>query len=394
MKLEKTQLRQVWDSDRKKNRRRVLLAVILTAAVFLLCLGFKYEQFSRPGVFIPGRYYHSLITQFRIMVSGIFEGPYWHERETLIDAIGVFDYVGSIVRLEVTGMAAVSGAGLAVAGAIFQTVYKNPMASPNMLGATAGVQLGNILMVMLYSGEAVVLIVMRYKLCYTLTAVCVGGILILGKLAGDRTGNPSVLKMVMAGSIISQGLGTVAMYYMYHLADEDLLVYQQISMGTYIDTENISMIIFFIVMAVALLPMLILRYRFNVTGIDDAEARVSGVNPAPYRLAGQICGVLMVTAAMIHCGEAGMLSMVLPFIVRNKVGSDFRKVFVFSALSGASLMMICRTISTCVVIRNSAGDIVLDANLQPIAIPVTFIVNICLLPFFMVILARQRSAFE
>lgn len=394
MRLEKAQLRQEWDSDRKKNRRRILLAAALTAAVFLICLGFKYLPYERTELFIPGKYYHSLLTRLGIALSGIFDGSYWHQREDLIAAIGVIDYGGALSRLKITGMAAAAGAGLAVAGAIFQTIYRNPMASPNMLGATAGVQLGNIMMVMMYSGEALVLIGMRYKLCYLLAAFCVGGVLILGKLAGDRTGNPSVLKMVMAGSIINQGLGTIAMYYMYNLSEEDLLTYQQITMGTYIDTKNVSLIIFFVLMAGSLLPMLFLRYRFNVTGIDDGEARASGVNPAPYRVVGQICGVLMTTAAMVHCGEAGMLSMVIPFIVRNAAGSDFRKLFSFSALAGASLMMVCRTVSSCAFLRNSAGDVLVDANLQAITLPATFIVNICLLPFFMIILVRQRSTFE
>lgn len=394
MRLEKAQLRLAWEADRKRARCMMLLAVLLTVVVFLICLAIKYEQFDRPGVFMPGRYYHSLLTRLGIALSGIVKGNYWHQRENLIAAIGIFDYGGALARLKVTGMAAAAGAGLAVAGAVFQTIYKNPMASPNMLGATAGVQLGNIIMVMMYSIDATALIVMRYKLCYGLTAICVCVVIILGKLAGDRTGNPSVLKMVMAGSIISQGLGTIAMYYMYQLADEDLLVYQQISMGTYIDTKNISLILFFILMAGSLIPMLLLRYRFNVTGIDDGEARAAGVNPAPYRLAGQICGVIMVTAAMIHCGEAGMLSMVIPFIVRSAVGSDFRKVFSYSALAGASLMMVCRTAATSIALRNSVGDILIDANFQIVTLPVSFIVNICLLPFFMIILAKQRSAFE
>lgn len=394
MKLEKEQLRREWDSDRRRSHRRVLLAVILTVGVFLICLGFRYEQYDQEGLFIPIRYYHSLLTRLGIHISALFKGEYWHERESLIAAIGTFDYVGSICRLKVTAMATVSGAGLAIAGAVFQTIYRNPMASPNMLGATAGVQLGNVIMVMLYSGEAVLLIGLRYRLCYALTAVCVVVILLLGRLAGDRMGNPSVLKMVMAGSILNQGLGTIAMYYMYNLSEEDLMTYQEISMGTYEDLSKLSMGIFFGVMAIALIPMILLRYRFNVTGIDDAEARAAGVNPAPYRLLGQICGVLMTTAAMIHCGEAGMLAMVIPFIVRNAVGSDFRKVFTFSALSGASLMMVCRTVSTCVALRNSYGDVLIDANQQVIVLPATFIVNICLLPFFILILTRQRSTFE
>ncbi|MCC8029776.1 MAG: iron ABC transporter permease [Lachnospiraceae bacterium] len=394
MKLEKDQLRREWDSDRKRSRRRVLLAVLLAAAVFVVCLGFLYEDYQDAMRFAPLRYYHSLLVHIGIRVSAVYSGTYWHERENLIAEIGEIDYVGSIYRLKLTAMAAVAGAGLAAAGAVFQTIYRNPMASPNMLGATAGVQLGNVIMVMMFSGEAAMLIGMRYRLCYALTAVCVGVILLLGRLSGDRRGNPSVLKMVMAGSILNQGLGTFAMYYMYHLSEEDLMTYQEISMGTQIDVSRLSLIIFFSLMGVSLIPLILLRYRYNVVGIDDAEARAAGVNPAPYRLFGQIFGVVMTTAAMIHCGEAGMLAMVMPYIMRNRVGSDFRKVFTYSALFGAALMMACRTLSTSVPLRNSYGDVLLDANLQTIYIPATFIINICLLPFFMMILARQRSTFE
>lgn len=393
MKLEKAQLDKQWDAERKKSRRMIWIAALLTLIVFLICLGVECETSDHPS-FMPLKYYHSLFTRLGIQISGIHQGAYWHERDNLIQAIGVLDYISAHQRLEITAMAALSGAGLAVAGAIFQTVYKNPMASPNMLGATAGVQLGNVLIVMLYSNEALTMITLRYKWCYLLTAICVGVTLLLGKLAGDRTGNPSVLKMVMAGSVLNQGIGTIAMYYMYRLPDEDLLTYQQISMGTYIDTENVSLLVFFIVMGVSLIPVLLLRYRLNVTAMDDAQARASGVNPAPYRLVAQLCGVLMLTAAMIHCGQAGMLAMVIPFVVRNAVGADFRKVCTCSAFFGAILMMICRTISTCAYIHNKAGDVLLDANLQPVMLPVTFFVNICLLPFFLIILARQRSGFE
>ena len=53
MRLEKAQLRQEWDSDRKKNRRRILLAAALTAAVFLICLGFKYLPYGPEELFFP-----------------------------------------------------------------------------------------------------------------------------------------------------------------------------------------------------------------------------------------------------------------------------------------------------------------------------------------------------
>jgi ABC-type Fe3+-siderophore transport system permease subunit len=76
-----------------------------------------------------------------------------------------------------------------------------------------------------------------------------------------------------------------------------------------------------------------------------------------------------------------MLSMVVPYIVRAAVGADFKKVFTYSCLIGGSLMMICRLLTSFVLISD-----------EPI--PVTFIVNILITPVFLVIMAKQRRAFE
>lgn len=372
----------------------MLITLGITAAVFLFCLCFRYYDTEADRLFAPREYLYALFIRIPIWISGLWEGNLWHQRDILLSHVSSLDYDMSLSRLVITLMAFLAGAGLAAAGGIFQTIYKNPMASPNMLGATAGVQLGNILMVVLYSSEALALVKLRYQYCYLLTAACVAVVILLGRLSGDRRGNPSVLKMVMAGAILSQGLSAYTMYRMYTLSDEDLLVYQQIGMGTYINLKALSVTIFMIVMIASILPMFLLRYRFNVTGLDDAEARASGVNPSPYRIVGQICGVVMVTAAMIHCGTAGMLSMVVPYIVRGRVGSDFKKVFTYSIMYGGILMMLCRTISTVAYVRTPAGGAALDSSGLPIMMPTAFFVDICLTPLFLMILARQRRVFE
>lgn len=397
MQLHKAEIRCKWECDKKRKRKQMLCVVFFTVIVFMVCIGFRYHnlfQYKRIEVFAPFEHYHILWLRLRIFFSSLLNTPFHQQQEELKATFGIIEWGGCYTRLEVTLMAFFAGAGLAVAGAIFQTIYKNPMASPNILGSTAGVQLGNIIMVAFYSAAALDLVALRYKYCYGLTAVCVVVVIILGKLSGDRKGNPSVMQMVMAGSVISQGLHAIVIYYMYQLTEEDLELYQGISMGTYINTEWKSWMIFAIAMAAGMLPMLLLRYRMNVTGIDDAEARASGVNPAPYRFVGQICGVVMVTAAMIHCGEAGMLTMVIPYIARAAVGADFRRVFAYSALFGGCLMMICRTVSTVVILRDADGGMLVDFTGNPVVLPVTFIVNICLTPIFIIILAKQRRIFE
>lgn len=393
MQLSRAQMRQAWESDKRKKRKQMLIILGITIAVFLFCLCFRLNTWAYDGVFVPLEHLRIYMCQIRLGISGLLDTPFHHQYEEIREAVGIVPWGGATLRLRVTIMAFAAGAGLAIAGAIFQTIYKNPMASPNILGATSGVQIGNIIMVTVYSSNATSLLALRYKYCYILTAVCVAAVILLGKLSGDRKGNPSVMQMVMAGSVISQAISSVTMYYMYQLTEEDLQIYQQISMGNYTEGDILSFLVLIITIGIGLTPMLLMRYRLNVTGIDDAEARVSGINPAPYRMMGQIFGVLLVAAATIHFGEAGMLTMVVPYVVRAVVGADFRRVAVSSMLFGGALMMICKTISTLAVLRNSYGDVVIDMSGQIVYFPATFVINICLTPVFMVILAKHRRAF-
>lgn len=381
MELSKQQVRQIWNEDNKKARRLLLLAVLITAVVFWLSLCVRYNAFYYRQKFMPAAYMKSLGTAVHLLIARIFHLPFYDTRDQVIASIGKTVYLGALARLKLTFMAFVTGAAVSVAGAIFQTIYRNPMASPNILGASAGVSMGNIIMIAVFSAKALELVMARYAVCYLVTGCCVAGVLILGRISGDRMGNPSVMNMVMAGSVISQVLNTFVMYFMYELEDDDLQIYQELNLGAYLNTDAASVIVFTVIMAGSLLPVLLLRYRFNVTAMDDSEARAAGINPRPYRFAGQICGVLMATAAMVHCGQIGMLGLVMPYLVRSVAGADFRKVCIYSILSGGTILMICRAVSAFTVI---AG----------IAVPVTFILNIALTPLFMVILVKNRGGFD
>lgn len=378
MRLTRAEVWQVWDYDRKKDRRRYLIWGMACLLVFLISLCFRFNAYYYPDKFIPVAHFKSYLVGWQCMWGKIFDNGALAKKEELIALIGEITYKGAWARLRETLMAAAAGGGLAVAGAIFQTIYRNPMASPNMLGATVGVRLGNILMISLFSAQAVELVNTRYALCYGLTGLCVGGVLLLGKVTGDKSGNPSVLQMVMAGSVLSQGLNVFVMYYMYELEDQDLILYEELTMGTNISYSVFNTALFLSIMVIALVPMFAMRYRFNIVSMDTTEAKVTGLNPAPVRMIGQICGVVMVTAAMIHCGDTGMVSMVIPFAVRNRVGADARKVIVFSAMAGAMLLMICRLLTSFTLINGTE-------------IPVGFIMNLFLTPVFMMILASGKG---
>ena len=378
-KLSSYDIDAIWQQDRAKERKRFITVCTAIAVLFVLCSMVRYNAYYFDEKFVPVKYVKSWALGIRLLIAKITGNYSEDAAQALIDGVGgSIIYLGAFARLKISLMSFVAGAGVSIAGAIFQTAYKNPMASPDIIGATAGVQLGNVIVVMVYSTAAVSQIVLRYKFCYGFTALCVLGVLLLGRLASDKRDNYSVMEMVMMGSIVSQVLGVVSMYIMYNLEDEDMLVYQQLTLGTYMETDNMNVIILLVVMAVLVMPVLIMRYRMNIIGLDLTETTSAGLDPKPLRMIAQVCGVLMVTSAMIHCGKVGMISMLIPYIVRKFIGSDFRYVCIYSGLFGGAVLLVCRMLTSFVLIAE-----------QPL--PVTVVVNILLIPVFMVVLARQRS---
>lgn len=339
MKLSKDTIHQVWVTDKKKRIKNLIILLIITILIFVACLTTIYYGY----LIKPSRYFFPYIDKSLIMAFG-------------------------------------AGVGLAVSGAIFQTLYHNPMASPNMIGATAGVKLGNVLMVTLYSYQALSFITTRYKLCYLLALVCVLAVLLLGKLSSDKSGNFSVTEIMMAGSVISQFLNVFTMYLMYRLTDEDMLIYQEITMGVNISTDSVSLILFFLLLVIGLIPVLILKYRFNIAGIDSQEAKSMGVKAGPIKVIGQCCAVIMATAATVHCGDIGMISMMVPYLVRSFVGADFRKVVIYSACIGGCLVMLGRLVGLFVTVLG-----------EPL--PMSFILNFVLMPVFMILLATRKEEY-
>lgn len=379
MQLRKEELRLSWEADRRKERRRFWITVCTVFAIFILCLCFRYHAYDYADKFCPVEYARSFALAIRLLFARIFDSTLWYQKDAAIAAVGGdVSYYGALAQLRLMLMTFVAGAAVSISGAIFQTAYRNPMASPNIIGASAGVGLGNVVVVMLFSAACYDHILLRYEYCYGFTAICVILVLILGKIAGVRRENYSILSMIMAGSVVSQIVNVLTMYFMYNLEDEDLVLYELISLGTYIDTSALSMSIFMAVMAVSLLPVLLMRYRFNAIGMDKMETTSLGISTKGMRLVGQICGALMVTCAMIHCGQMGMISMVIPYILRRTVGSDFRRLAVYSGLIGGGLMMICRLATSLFLV---AGE----------PLPVGFIIQLVLMPVFAVILARQRG---
>lgn len=357
-------------------RRALPLAVLL--ALFVLSLCFRVTE---PG-FVPGETFSNLWAGIRLFFADLFRLPLSLERWDIIDAHPY--YYETFVRLKNSAVTALSGMGICLAGAAFQTVFRNPLASPNMLGVSAGVNLGNVLFILTFQSAALSALNQRYLYCFVCVAVLVGAVMALGRLAGRRARSFSILDMIVVGSILTQLTGAVVTYLQYVLEGMDyslLLVYQQLTLGIFVSPDAGAMILFFVLILAGMAPVLLVRYRFNAAAFSDEDAALMGVRPGRLRGLGLVCGSVLAAAALIFCGDVGMLSMAIPHICRLRAGADFRSVCYRSVCAGGALMLLCRCISSMVYFRG-------------VALPINFILSAAVLPVFVVVLVRRKEAFQ
>ena len=127
-------------------------------------------------------------------------------------------------------------------------------------------------------------------------------------------GGFSVEGTIIAGMMISQLGGVFLQYYQIKLQEDEtglLELYQMLVGGDILYQDMASMIIFLVACTITLVPMILIRYRFNAVAFDDMEVRAMGINNGHLRMVGLILGSLMATVALIHCGDVGFLCMVI-----------------------------------------------------------------------------------
>lgn len=362
--------------SKKWKRIRNGLLLILAVEMFLFSLNFR----TGANAFIPAETAANLKAMFQIPFLSLFNEQF--DADALRDSLPY--YYETVARFKLSLIAFLSGVIICVGGAMFQTIFKNPIASPNMLGVSTGVSFGNVLFVLAFQLEAEQHLPMRYAYCYTAAAILVLIAFAAGRLSGRRLGQFSVEGTIIAGMMITQLGGVVMQYYQLRLqADETglLEIYTSLANGDVLYQDKVSMIVFLACTALTLIPMALLRFRFNAVAFNDMEMKAMGVNNGILRGVGLVLGSLMATVALIHCGDVGFLCMVIPFMYRQRAQTEFGEVAYLSGIIGGTVSLAVR------VIISMIAD-------WGIAIPASVITTLVMLPMFIFTLIRRGSAFQ
>lgn len=307
--------------------------------------------------FVVGRYGVPLGQVVRILLSGVLP-----LEQTWTDnmAIAVLN-----VRLPRILLACLVGCGLSAAGTGYQTVFQNPMAAPDILGASSGACFGAALAIL--TGQGAVMITVFAFLASLLSVALV-------YLVGNHTRGNRVVNLLLAGIMVGS-LFSACTSYIKLVADPTNQL-PQITywlMGSLSGTRMGTVRFAAVCMAVGLVPLLLLRWRMNLLTLSPDEARAMGVHTDRLRLAVILSSTVLTAAAVSVSGMIGWVGLVIPHLSRRIVGSDCRRLMPMSCLFGAAFLLLVDNMARC-----------LTATEIPIGILTAFVGA----PFFIYLMVR------
>lgn len=230
------------------------------------------------------------------------------------------------------------GSALATAGAAFQGLFRNPLVSPDILGASSGAALGAVLGIFFSLG-----VVGIQSAAFAGGLLAVGAVYVIGSaLRGGDAILVLVLTGVVVGSLLGAGVGLVK-----SLADP----YNQLPamtfwlLGSLAGVHAKDLLPLFGPVFAGCVVLVALRWRMNAMSLPDEEARALGVPTGMLRLAVVAAATLVTAASVAAAGIVGWVGLVVPHLARFLVGPSFPKLIPTAALLGGGYLLLIDTLA-------------------------------------------------
>ncbi|MDO1485985.1 iron ABC transporter permease [Rhodococcus rhodochrous] len=274
------------------------------------------------------------------------------------------------IRMPRVVLGVLVGAMLAIAGAAYQGVFRNPLADPYLLGVSSGAGLGATLAVVVggAAGFAGVPIA-----AFAGGLLAVGATYSLGRTVG---GSRSEVVIILAGVAVAAFANAIQTFFM-QLHDDTLRQVYSWMLGR-LSTDgwsDVVVVLPYVVVTVAIIALH--RRTLDVMAVGDVEAASLGINPARVRLL-LVCVATLGTAAVVSAsGLIGFVGIVVPHAVRLLVGPGHRLLLPLSLLVGASFLVL--------------ADVLARTVMSPAELPIGVVTAAIGAPFFLVVLRRSRG---
>ncbi len=276
------------------------------------------------------------------------------------------------MRAARTLMASFAGAGLSVAGVVFQALLRNSLAEPYVLGVTAGAGLG---------AAFAIVVGMTALGLWTVPGMAFAGalatILLVQALARTPSGAAPVQTMLLAGVTVSAVLNSLLMFVVSIAPSPRLGAVVWWLLGNLQVSEWRLLEVVAAVVAVGLLVAVLWSRDLNLLALGDEAAASLGLDVTRGRTQFFIVASLVTGATVASCGIIGFVGLIVPHAMRLLVGPDHRRLVPASALAGAAFLV--------------AADCVARSLLPQGEIPIGVVTALCGGPLFLVLLRRHKT---
>ena len=277
------------------------------------------------------------------------------------------------IRLPRVILSGLVGAALAIAGATYQGLFRNPLADPYLIGVAQGAALGAVIGFLLpfdWRGMGFGIIPL---LAFTGALISVAIVYSLARVGKTLP----VTTLILAGVALGAFWGSIVSYLIITSGEKmhGILFWL---MGSFSLSEwsEVKVVLPYMVVGVAVI--LLYSRSLNVMQLDEEQAQQLGINVEKVKLILLAAATLITAAAVSFVGTIGFVGIIIPHAVRLIWGPDYRFLLPLSVLSGAILLIL--------------ADLVARTALAPTEIPIGVITAVCGAPFFLYLLRRKKRA--
>jgi len=273
------------------------------------------------------------------------------------------------IRMPRAILGAMVGGSLAISGAAFQGLFRNPLVSSGILGVSAGAGFGAALSILIF--HAVIPVTYVFAFAFGLLAV------LLSYLIGKVYNSSPTIMLVLGGVIVSSIFSALISFAKY-AADpyEELPAIVFWLMGSLANSRYSDILIAGVPMFIGILGLVLIRWRVNVLSMGDREAHSLGVNIRVDKALIIICSTLAAAGAVCVSGIIGWVGLVIPHIARMIVGNDNRVLIPASLSLGACFL----------ILVDDVGRIITGAEM-----PLGILTSLVGAPFFVWLLKKTKA---
>lgn len=271
------------------------------------------------------------------------------------------------LRLPRTAAAMLIGAALSLSGAAYQSVFKNPLVAPDMLGVSSGACVGASLAIL-------------FGIAQTGTEISAfaGGLVAVSIAVAipKIIGKNSIVMLVLSGIIVT-GLMSSILGIIKYLADADTqlpaITYWQLGSLANVTAENIGTSGSLIILCIIF--MMLIRWRMNILTLSDEEVHMLGRHNGMLRYGVILCATILTASSVCLSGTIGWVGLVIPHFSRMLVGPDNLRMLPVAVVFGALFLLFIDTISRAAFSAE---------------IPLSILTGLVGAPFYFYLLVRQR----